>query len=73
MSPFLLKVKYCDMQTHFWAPPNLHERNNEKFIARIVFYVVRATSSARQRFSKHIPAEANARNSRDIARQRRGK
>jgi hypothetical protein len=48
--------------------------NNRKGIARSVFYVVRARPIARQRVAKHIPAEANAQNSRTyIARQRRGK
>jgi hypothetical protein len=44
-----------------------------KGIARIIFYVVRAIPIARQRVAKHIPAEANMRNNRSIARQRRDK
>jgi hypothetical protein len=47
--------------------------NNRQGIKRSVFYVVRAVSIARQRVTRHIPAEANARNRRSTARQRRGK
>jgi hypothetical protein len=40
----------------------------------MIFYVVLAMPFARQRVTKHIPAEADARkNRRYIARQRRGK
>jgi hypothetical protein len=67
------KRKYCDTWTHFWATLEIRACNNRKSIARIVFYVVRPMSIARQRVAKHIPAEADARNNRSIARQRRGK
>jgi hypothetical protein len=62
------------MQIHFLATLEIRARNNRKRIARIVSYVVRAMSIARQRAAKHIPTEANARNNgRSIARQWRGK
>jgi hypothetical protein len=43
-------------------------------ILQEVFYVIRTMSIARQRVTKHIPAEANEQNNRiSIARQRRSK
>jgi hypothetical protein len=54
--------------------PEKRARNNRKGIARIISFVVRAMPIVRQPVAEHIPAEANARNSRSsIAKQRRCK
>jgi hypothetical protein len=42
-------------------------------VARSVFCVVRAMPMSKQRVTKHIPAEANARNNRSVTIKQRGK
>jgi hypothetical protein len=42
----------------FLCTPEIRECNNRKGIARIVFYVVRSMTIAKQLVAKHVPAEA---------------